>query len=77
VLTTPVLQVFVDANGQLGTLTPPLITATGTATLMPPAVPSTDLALLQRLAAQDGVIAELRARLVQLEAQVERLARRR
>jgi hypothetical protein len=61
VLTTPAVQVFVDANGQLGTLVPPPITGTVSAPLTPGAVE-------QRLAAQEATIAELRARLARLEA---------
>jgi hypothetical protein len=70
VLTTPAVQVFVDANGQLGTLTPPPIVGTVTGGVTPGAAPRDDGALLERLAAQDAVIAELRARLVRLEAQI-------
>jgi hypothetical protein len=60
VLTTPAVQVFVDANGQLGTLVPPPITGTISSPLTPGAVE-------QRLAEQDKTIAELRARLARLE----------
>jgi hypothetical protein len=42
----------------------------GTVLTTPPAAPRADAALLQRLAAQDAVIAGLRARLARLEAQL-------
>jgi hypothetical protein len=61
VLATPAVQVFVDANGQLGTLVPAPITGTIDGTVSPGAVD-------QRLAEQDKTIAELRARLARLEA---------
>jgi hypothetical protein len=58
-LTGPAVQVFVDANGQLGTVT---AAASGTGTI--PA----SLALQQQVQAQQAMIADLRARLARLEA---------
>jgi hypothetical protein len=70
VLTTPAVQVFVDANGQLGTLVPPPLTGTIGGTVTPGAVE-------QRLAEQQATIAELRTRLARLEALLAARARRR
>jgi hypothetical protein len=68
VLTTPAVQVFVDANGQLGTLVPAPITGTVDGTVSANSRP--DAALLQELVEQRAVIAELRERLARLEQQV-------
>jgi hypothetical protein len=67
-LSDPAVQVFVDANGQLGTLTVPVATGTIDAPLGAPARAATE---------QDAVIAELRARVARLEALVQTLSRRR
>lgn len=71
-LTGTAAQVFVDANGQLGTGTP-VAMLSGTATLVTPA------ALQEQAAAQEAINAELRARITHLEARIEALlaARRR
>jgi hypothetical protein len=61
VLTTPAVQVFIDANGQLGTLVPPPITGSIDGTVVPGAVE-------RRTAEQDAIVAELRARITRLEA---------
>jgi hypothetical protein len=82
VLTTPAVQVFIDANGQLGTLTPPVASGTGTT----PAPLSLQEAQEQQAinAAHEATInelkaanAELRARLARLEALVVAGPRRR
>jgi hypothetical protein len=70
VLTTPAVQVFVDANGQLGTLVPAPITGAIDGTVTPGAVE-------RRLAEQDAAIAQLRAELAALRAIVAAPARRR
>jgi hypothetical protein len=67
VLTGPAVQVFVDANGQLGTLTPPVVTGTIGAPLGASARPTAD---------HDAVIAELRERVAHLEALVQTFSRR-
>ncbi len=59
-LTGPAVQVFVDANGQLGTLTPPIASGTGTT--------AAPLALEQQVQAQQAIIEDLLARLARLEA---------
>lgn len=73
VLTGPAVQVFVDANGQLGTLVPPAGTGTGTISIGA-AQPYRTADLAQRLRTeearnlvQQAEIADLRARLAQLE----------
>ena len=63
-LTGSAVQVFVDANGQLGTVTPPIASGSGTA----PAP-----ALQQQLQAQQALIAELRAALAEQRARLARL----
>lgn len=70
------MQVFIDANGQLGTLTPPIASGSGTT--------AAPLALEQKVQAQQvtiGVLqetsAELRARLARLEVLAMPGARRR
>ncbi len=68
-LTGPAVQVFVDANGQLGTLTAPVASGTGTT----PA----PLALEQQVQDQQATIADLRARLARLEAQMRSVVGRR
>jgi hypothetical protein len=67
VLTTPAVQVFVDANGQLGTLVPPPITGTIDGALS--ANPRPDAAVQQELVEQRALIARLLARVAALEAQ--------
>ncbi len=65
-LTGPAVQVFVDANGQLGTITAPIASGTGTT--------PTPFALQQQVQAQQATIADLQ-RLVreeQQQAQAER-----
>lgn len=69
-LTGPAVQVFVDANGQLGTVTAPI--AGGSGTLGPSAA-----ALVERLEAQQTTIADLRARLARMEQLLKELASRR
>jgi hypothetical protein len=68
-LTGSAVQVFIDANGQLGTLTPPV--GGGTNVTAPVAM------LQQQVEDQRTTIADLRARLARLEALVARTARRR
>jgi hypothetical protein len=73
-LTGPAVQVFIDANGQLGTLTPPIVTGTGT-------VPAAQLqqqvsAQQQKLRDQEAVNAELRARIARLEALLQSARRK-
>ncbi len=68
-LAGPAVPVFVDANGQLGTLTPPVASGTGTT----PA----PLALDQQVQEQQATIADLRARLARLEAQMRSVVGRR
>jgi hypothetical protein len=78
VLTTPAVQVFVDANGQLGTLVPAPFSGTVNEGLTPGGTPPIDAALLaQRLEEQQRVIADLQARLAALEAERSPRARRR
>lgn len=74
VLTTPAVQVFIDANGQLGTLVP----APFTGTINQPinTNPRPDAALLQALDEQRALIATLTARIAALEAKVARPSRR-
>jgi hypothetical protein len=76
VLTTPAVPVFVDANGQLGTLTPPPIVGTVNGGVTTGAAPRVD-ALEQQLDEQRRLNAALQARLARLEAQVANLVRRR
>jgi hypothetical protein len=76
VLTTPAVQVFIDANGQLGTLTAPPIVGAVDGSVTPGSLPQND-ALLQQLAEQRRLNAELQARLARLEAQVATMLRRR
>jgi hypothetical protein len=68
VLTTPAVQVFIDANGQLGTLVPAPFTGTIDSPLN--TNPRPDSAVLQALAEQRALIAELRQRVATLEAQI-------
>ena len=75
VLTTPAVQVFVDANGQLGTLTPPIVTGSGTAS--PQSNPGAIIELQRQVQEQRQIIADLTARLVALEADRSTRARRR
>jgi hypothetical protein len=70
VLTQPAVHVFVDANGQLGTLTPPPVVGTVTGGVTPGAAPQADAALLQELQDLRTLIADLRRRLTALEVQV-------
>ena len=72
VLTTPAVQVFIDANGQLGTLTPPVVTGTGT--VGPLSAPS---ASLQQQGEQQATVVDLRARVARLETLGKALARQR
>jgi hypothetical protein len=65
-LTGPAVQVFIDANGQLGTLTPPI--ATGTVTAPVSQLQQQVNAQQQKLRLQEAVNADLRARLARLEA---------
>jgi hypothetical protein len=65
VLTGPAVQVFVDANGQLGTLTAPPITGTIGAPVSN--APAPDPALQRQVEAQAARIAALEARLRHLE----------
>jgi hypothetical protein len=67
-LTGPAVQVFVDVNGQLGTLTAPIVTGSIGGPVGSAASRSSDDAAL---------IAELRDRVARLEALVEAMARRR
>jgi hypothetical protein len=60
------VQVFVDANGQLGTLTAPI--ATGTVTAPVSQLQQQVNAQQQKLRQQEAVNADLRARLARLEA---------
>jgi hypothetical protein len=53
------VPVFIDANGQLGTLTPPVVTGSGTLSVSQ---------LQQQVREQQTTIADLRARLARLEA---------
>jgi hypothetical protein len=72
-LTGPAVQVFVDANGQLGTLTPPVATGTisggiGTFAQAEGEASATIVALRRQVEQLQVADAELRARLVKLEA---------
>jgi hypothetical protein len=58
-LTGPAVQVFVDANGQLGTVTAPVATGTVTAPVTP---------LQQQVNAQQQKLREQEARIARLEA---------
>ncbi len=62
-LTGSAVQVFIDANGQLGTVTPGVQSGTGTASVSQ---------LQQQLQDQQTTIADLRARLTKLEALLAR-----
>jgi hypothetical protein len=78
-LTGPAVQVFVDANGQLGTLTAPLVTGgisggLGVAPEPAGAASATITALRQQVALLQARDTELRTRLARLEAQLEVLA---
>jgi hypothetical protein len=73
VLTGPAVQVFVDANGQLGTLIPPVVTGTVTVpvSLLQQQVQeqqAINAELRQRSQAQQATIEDLLARLARLEA---------
>jgi hypothetical protein len=57
-LTGPAVQVFIDANGQLGTLTAPVVSGGVTQ----------PLAMERQIQAQQSTIADLQARLARLEA---------
>jgi hypothetical protein len=66
-LTGPAVPVFIDANGQLGTLYPPLVSGPIDAPVsLPPSPPD-----------QQALIVELRERVARLEALVQALTRRR
>ena len=72
-LTGPAVQVFIDANGQLGTLTAPIASGTGSVaplgSLAQLREQQVTIAALQRqVQDQQRTNAELRARLVRLEA---------
>jgi hypothetical protein len=70
-----VLQVFVDANGKLGTLNPPQVLR-GTGTISVSALQQ-QLAVQQaRSRDQDAVIADLTARLARVEALLQSVAHR-
>jgi hypothetical protein len=69
VLTTPAVQVFVDAFGQLGTLVPAPFGGTISGDVTPGATPAIDSVwLLRLLEEQRRLIADLQARLTVLEA---------
>jgi hypothetical protein len=68
-LTAPAVQVYVDANGQLGTLTPPI--ASGGGTVGPQAGPPS--ALEQQVQAQQATIAEMQTLVADLRARLARL----
>jgi hypothetical protein len=76
VLTAPAVPVFVDANGQLGTLTPPPIVGSVDGGVTPGAAPSNDAAPLRELAEQRALIAALQARLAAVEAELAGRRRR-
>ncbi|MEZ5290564.1 MAG: hypothetical protein R2745_05750 [Vicinamibacterales bacterium] len=68
-LSGPATQVFVDANGQLGTLTPPVTTGGGT--VQPFAMSAIERQVQEQQAAIEAmaaVIADLRARLARIES---------
>jgi hypothetical protein len=70
VLTGPAVQVVVDANGQLGTLTPPVVTGTVTVPLLQQQMQeqqAINAELRERLQAQQATIDGLLARLARLE----------
>jgi hypothetical protein len=74
-LTGPAVQVFVEANGQLGTPMPPGTVSGG---VTPGAAPPSDAAVLsQRLEEQRRLILDLQARLAILEAEPDARSRRR
>ncbi len=80
-LTQPAVQVFIDANGQLGTLTAPI--ATGTGTVGSSAAPqqattqaATNDELRTHLARLDATNAELRARPARVEALLQSVSGR-
>jgi hypothetical protein len=66
-LTGPAAAVYVDANGQLGTLPPYVVTPGGTT--------SAPLAVEQQIQSQQETTAELRVRVARLEALVQALVR--
>ena len=66
-LTGSAVQVFVDANGQLGTLTAPIASGSGT-------TPAS--ALVQQVQDQQATIDDLRARLARIEALLTAKARK-
>lgn len=68
-LTSPVALVYIDADGQLGTIPPPPVPG-GVA-------PAAQGAIERRLADQEATIADLRARLARLEGQLAARPRRR
>jgi hypothetical protein len=67
-LTGPAVQVFIDANGQLGTLTPPIASGSGSVPV--------SFALPQQVQAQQATIDSLLARIARLEAEVRAPRRR-
>ncbi len=70
------VQVFIDANGQLGTLTPPA--ASGTGMMLAPFALEAQLREQQAInTEQQDTIASLRVRLARLEALVQAASRRR
>jgi hypothetical protein len=76
-LTGPAVQVFVDANGQLGTLTAPVATGTisgGLGATPRPDATATIVALSRQVKQLQATDAELRTRLAKLEAQLQALA---
>jgi hypothetical protein len=77
VLTGPAVPVFVDQNGQLGTLTPAPIAGQIDTGMTPGTAPSPDAALARELREQRALIAALQARLAALEAAAARPPRRR
>lgn len=77
-LTGPAVPVFVDADGQLGTLTPPVVTGTVDGALGAVPRPGSDAGatmtrLRQQVARLQTTDAELRERLASLEAQLKAL----
>jgi hypothetical protein len=72
-LTGPAVQVFIDANGQLGTLTQPIANGTGTVTPLgsQPQIEQQEAmtaALQRQVEDQHKAMADLRGRLAGLEA---------
>jgi hypothetical protein len=70
VLTTPAVPVFVDANGQLGTLVPAPFVGTIDGVVTAGAAPRTDAALRRELDDQRALIAALQTRLTALETEL-------